>query len=131
MEDSGKYRYTIDEKTGLVHEVLSGNVTMTTFAMMIQEMFQDPDFRYARHFLCDYTGIESIELGEDEEASIADNVQQLETTMPGVKLAFVVSQHQMAWEVIGRFFERMKGTGVSCQVFSTVNSAMAWLGVDS
>ena len=121
------YRFSIDVGSRIIEEVLSGVVTYQGFAEMIMDMFQHPDFGEVMYFLCDYRAVDRFVMNSRELETIADQVQQLRTYMPDVKLAFVTGGDAVADGSTEHFIERMRGTGIPVKKVVSLEAARDWL----
>ena len=128
MEEIARcYRFSIDVSSKVIEEVLSGVVTYHGFCEMILDMFQHPDFGDAMFFLCDYRAVERFAMNEKELERIADQVQQLRTYMPEVKLAFVTGDLANGDGSTKRFIDRMRQTRIPVTIEKNLEAARSWL----
>ena len=121
------YRFSIDVGSKIIEEVLSGVVTYKGFSDMILDMFHHPDFGDAMYFLCDYRDVERFVMNDRELETIADQVQQLRTYMPDVKLAFVPGDRALDDGSTERFIERMRETRIPVTIETSLDAARDWL----
>jgi len=116
--------YRIDLRAGVVYSVLEGHVTNEELLAQQQRISADPDFRPTMNQVIDARGV-------TETSVTAFGVRLVATPSifaPGSRRAII----ERAGSSYARMFQTLRSqSGEDIRIFSTVEDAHRWLGLES
>ena len=118
--------YRIDLRAGVVYSVLEGHVTNEELLAKHRRMSADPDFRPAMNHVIDTRGVTSVSV-------TALGVRLVASTSifgPGSRRALIAGDANPSSGYVRMFQTLRSQSGADIKIFSTVEDAYRWLGLE-
>ena len=118
--------YRIDLRAGVVYSVLEGHVTNEELLAKHRRMSADPDFRPAMNHVIDTRGVTSVSVTALGVRLVAS------TTIfgPGSRRALIAGDANPSSGYVRMFQTLRSQSGADIKIFSTIEDAYCWLGLE-
>ena len=118
--------YRIDLRAGVVYSVLEGHVTNEELLAKHQRMSADPDFRPTMNHVIDTWGVTSVSV----TALGVRLVASPSIFAPNSRRAIIAGDTNPFYGYVRMFQALRSQSGADIKIFSTVEDAHRWLGLE-